>query len=220
MKMVLTGLGALLVLVTNVNAAQLAAVKRGEQVYKSLCWTCHGPYGRGEGPASKYLAFPPPDLTDPNVLGKKSDREIIAGLMEAQAQAAASHRTMAIGDILQKQALEDAVAYIRTLAVPGRHVSLSAGRDIYNTFCATCHGVRGDGRGPAAKNLVGATPRDFTSADFVVEGHEEEIRKAIFEGAVKSFHGSPYMPEWKNTLSREQVLDVVEYLKTFKQPPR
>lgn len=205
---------------TTTSAAQMRLkgdVLRGEEVYRSLCWSCHGNYGRGDGPASKYLAHPPPDLTDPHVFGKKTDQDIVFGLIEAKAQTGASHRTMVIGDVLRKEALQDAIAYMRTLSVPGKHASISAGKDIYNTFCAACHGARGDGRGPAAKNLTGAKPRDFTSKDFVVEGHEEEIKKTIFEGAAKTFHGSPYMPEWKTTLSQQQIGDIVEYLKSFKK---
>lgn len=206
--------------VMGAGAAQVrskADVNRGEEVYKSLCWTCHGSYGRGDGPAAKYLAYPPPDLTDPRVLAQKSDQEVISGLMEGKGQTGASHRTMAIGDVVKKDALQDAVAYMRRLSVPGKHVSLSAGKDIYDTFCSACHGANGDGRGPAAKNLVGAKPRDFTSKDFIVDRREAQIKQTIFEGAAKTFHGSPYMPEWKTTLTEQEIIDIVEYLKTFKK---
>lgn len=193
-------------------------VKRGEQVYKTLCWTCHGNYGRGDGPAAQYLAHVPPDFTDPCVLGGKSDQQVLSILLDAKGEAGANHRTMIIGEVLKREVLRDAVAYIRTLSVPGKHVSILAGKDIYNTFCWACHGIKGDGQGPAAKNLVGVKPRDFTSMDFIIEGREEEVHRVIFEGAAKTFHGSPYMPEWKTSLSHQQIMDVLEYLKTFKKP--
>lgn len=195
-------------------------VSRGEQVYKALCWTCHGQYGRGDGPAATYLAIRPSDFTDPAVLGRKSDREVIAHLLEARGPVDANHTPMIIGEILKKEALGDVIAYIRTLSVPGKHVSIPAGKDIYNTFCWVCHGSQGDGQGPAAKNLVGVKPKDFTSKDFIIEGREEEVYRTIFMGAAKAFHGSPYMPEWKTALSRQQIQDVMEYLKTFKKPQR
>ena len=210
----------LFLMVMGASAAQVRSkgdLKRGEEVFKSLCWTCHGNYGRGDGPAAKYMAYPPPDLTDPRVFGKKTDQEIVSGLVDTKGQTGTSHRTMVIGDVLKKEALQDAIAYMRSLSVPGKHVSLSAGKDIYDTFCSACHGAKGDGRGPAAKNLTGVKPRDFTSKDFVVEGHEEQIKQTIFEGAARSFHGSPYMPEWKTTLTQQQITDIVEYLKAFKK---
>jgi mono/diheme cytochrome c family protein len=123
-----------------------------------------------------------------------------------------------VTETLKEDALRDAIAYMRTLAVPGKHVSVLAGKDVYNTFCRGCHGARGDGQGPAAKNLAGVKPRDFTSKDFVIEGREEEIYRTIFMGAAKASHGSAYMPEWRTTLSRQQVQDIIEYLKTFKKP--
>ncbi len=197
------------------------AAARGEQTYRSVCWTCHGLYGRGDGPAAQYLAVRPPDLTDPRVLGDRSDHEIVRLLTERKDRPNAAHMPMVtVTETLKEDALRDAIAYMRTLAVPGKHVSVLAGKDIYNTFCQACHGSRGDGEGPAAKNLVGVKPRDFTVKDFVVEGREEEISQIIFRGAAKAFHGSPYMPEWSTTLSRQQVQDVIEYLKTFKSRPQ
>lgn len=194
-----------------------ADVQRGEEVYKSLCWTCHGSYGRGDGPAVQYLVHRPPDFTNPRVLGEKSDEQVLGVLLDVKDTAGPNHRTMVIGEVLKREALRDAIAYIRTLSVPGKHVSIPAGKDIYNTFCWACHGIKGDGQGPAAKNLVGVKPRDFTSKEFVIEGREEKIHRTIFEGAAKTFHGSPYMPEWKTSLSYQQIMEVVEYLKTFKK---
>jgi len=35
----------------------------GEQMYKQYCAACHGPDGKGDGPAVHFLKTPPPDLT-------------------------------------------------------------------------------------------------------------------------------------------------------------
>ena len=99
--------------------------------------------------------------------------------------------------------------------MPGKHVSVAAGRDIYSAICWTCHGVKGDGKGPSAKHVDGVKPRDFTAPEFRVEGREDELHRIISQGAAKSFHGSQYMLEWGNKLSPQQIDDVVEYLKTF-----
>lgn len=211
-----------LALTAGVVAAQQEpqeAVARGEQIYKNVCWTCHGMYGRGDGPAAQYLAVRPPDFTHPGVLAGRSDEQMVQLLTERKARPNSAHMPMAtVTETLKEDALRDAIAYMRTLAVPGKHVSVQAGKDIYNTFCQGCHGSRGDGKGPAAKQLAGVTPRDFTSKEFAIEGREEEIYQTIFMGAEKASHGSPYMPQWRTTLSRQQVQDIIEYLKTFKKP--
>ena len=103
-----------------------------------------------------------------------------------------------------------------TLAVPGGNASVPAGRDLYNAVCWVCHGRAGDGRGPAAENLVDAKPRDFTAKDFRIEGREQEVYQVISRGAAEAFHGSSYMLEWKSTFSPQQIRDLIAYLKTFK----
>jgi putative copper export protein/mono/diheme cytochrome c family protein len=49
-------------------AAQSIAV--GAEVYARQCASCHGPHGRGDGPAAKDLRPPPPDLTAAQVHGQ------------------------------------------------------------------------------------------------------------------------------------------------------
>ena len=129
--------------------------------------------------------------------------------------AGSKHTPMVASRILNEDALRDVVAYLRTLYVPGKHVSVRAGRDIYGAVCWACHGVDGDGEGPAAKHLDGTEPRDFTAPDFRVEGREDEVHRIISEGAAKAFHGSKHMLEWGNKLSPQQIDDIIEYLKTF-----
>lgn len=205
--------GAALALPQEPRAAspQEKVLARGERVYDNLCSSCHGRYGRGEGSASSDLAVPLPDLTDPAVLSGRSDEAILARITESGSQ-----HTMMVGSVVQPDKLRDAVAFMRTLSVPGEKVSVRAGRDIYNGSCWICHGVDGDGTGPAAKNLVDAKPRDFTSKEFVIQGREEEIARTISLGAEEAFHGSSYMPPWGTGLSEQQIRDVIAYLRTLK----
>jgi mono/diheme cytochrome c family protein len=39
------------------------AISKGEKVYFSLCWTCHGETAKGDGPAGVSLTPKPTDLT-------------------------------------------------------------------------------------------------------------------------------------------------------------
>jgi mono/diheme cytochrome c family protein len=195
-------------------AAPAADAQRanGEQVYAQFCSACHGPYGRADGPLAKDLTRMPPDFTDPNWLAGRTDSQI------AQSLVGASHGPMAVAGVLKPDALLDSIVYIRTLSVPGKHVSVAAGRDIYNSTCWPCHGAKGDGNGPVAKFLEGTKPRDFTATTFVIAGREDEVVQFISVGAAQAAHGSHYMPEWASRLSPQQIRDTVEYLKTFKQP--
>ncbi len=186
-------------------------VARGAVVYAQLCTTCHGRYGRADGPLASNLNVRPPDFSDSAWFAGRTDAEIVAGLVGR------SHMSMAVASILTEESLGDAVAYIRRLSVPGKRVSLVQGRDIYQASCWVCHGRDGDGKGPAVQSLPGTQPRDFTDPAFVIEGREDEIARTIALGPAAAFHGSSFMPEWSSRLSPQQIQDVVEYLKIFRR---
>jgi mono/diheme cytochrome c family protein len=84
------------------------------------------------------------------------------------------------------------------------------GEPKYQRYCAGCHGA--DGRG-GAKNFmphVGAlTKKGYT------ELLEDTYLAAIIEEGGESFGKSAYMPAWKSTLSREDIADVIAYIRTF-----
>jgi mono/diheme cytochrome c family protein len=189
-----------------------AASASGAQTYAQLCVQCHGRYGRGDGPLAANLTHRPPDFTDAGWLRGRSDADIAKGLADT------SHGPMALANVLKPDVLLATIAYTRTLSVPGKHVSVAAGRDIYNATCWQCHGTKGDGKGPVVPFLGGAQPRDFTAATFVIDGREDEVAQFITVGAVQAAHGSRYMPEWASRLSPQQIRDTVEYLRTFKHP--
>ena len=211
---VISGLVSVFVLMAALGVAAAApkdeAAVRGERVYNTVCWTCHGRYGRGDGPAAAEVAVPLPDFTDSALWTNRTGAQVMERLRGG------GHTPMAIANVLRPEALEDALAYIQTLYLPGKHVSLKAGQDIYNGACWVCHGANGDGKGPAGVNLE-VPPRDFTSPAFRIEGREEDVYRAIYLGPAKAFHGSPNMPDWGWRLNDQQIRDVIEYLKTFKR---
>ncbi|HVM96225.1 MAG TPA: c-type cytochrome [Candidatus Acidoferrales bacterium] len=196
---------------TRAETVQATSGGRGEEIYTEFCASCHGKYGRGDGQLAGDLKRPLPDFTDSARYAGRTDDDITKALV------AASHGPMSVASVLKPDSLKAAVAYIRNLSTPGKHVSVLAGRDIYNAAgCWGCHGIKGDGHGPIAQALGEAKPRDFTSPKFVIEGHEDEIARSISLGAEKAIHGSKYMPEWSSRLSPQEISDVVAYIATLK----
>lgn len=47
----------------------------GERVFKTNCETCHGPQGRGDGPAGQALNPKPRDFHDKSYMSKLSDQQ-------------------------------------------------------------------------------------------------------------------------------------------------
>lgn len=205
-------LGAVLLAVpVSVRAQSQKTLENGQKVYDQLCQACHGKYGRGDGPVSKDISRSLPDFTNPKLLSGRTNAQI-ADFLTGKA-----HMPMVVAQTLKRPALMDAIAYIRTLSTPGKHVSVLAGKDIYNTFCWVCHGHDGRGDGPAAAHLPGNKPRNFTSAKFVIKGNEKKIAHTITVGAAKSIHGSEYMLAWGTRLSPQQIQDVLAYIETLKE---
>jgi cytochrome c oxidase cbb3-type subunit 2 len=89
------------------------------------------------------------------------------------------------------------------------------GAKVYGRYCAGCHGVAGDGKGPAADMLT-VKPRDFTKGVFkfgsVPSGQlptDEDLYRIITRGVYRTS-----MPEWSLLTERERMA-VIAYLKGF-----
>ena len=72
------------------------------------------------------------------------------------------------------------------------------GRQMYTTYCATCHGATGRGDGPVAASLRVA-PRDLTVLSRNNDGkfptfHVQSVLR--FGSGVPAAHGSVEMPVW------------------------
>jgi cytochrome c oxidase cbb3-type subunit 2 len=90
-------------------------------------------------------------------------------------------------------------------------------RRLYNNACAPCHGVRGDGEGPAARQLGSPQPRDFTAAVFKFRSRptgylptDEDLFRVISKGVPGT-----WMPAWERLLSEEQRSSLVRFIKGF-----
>ena len=93
---------------------------------------------------------------------------------------------------------------------------LERGRKIYQRACSPCHGIRGDGKGPAALGFDPA-PRNFRRGSYkfrtTVSGAlplDKDLQRTIREGVPGT-----EMPRWKHVLSEHDINAVVQYIKTF-----
>ncbi len=88
----------------------------------------------------------------------------------------------------------------------------SAGRETYQTYCASCHGTEADGRGSLARHLT-VRPTDLTKVKQLNQGvfPKEEVRQAIDGRKEIGPHGSADMPVWGDVFQSSMAL------KTFEQ---
>ncbi len=105
---------------------------------------------------------------------------------------------------------------------PGSHQerSLPIGQRLYGRYCASCHGVTGNGLGPAAGNLI-PRPRDFRLGSFKYQStprgvapSDEDLVRVIGRGLRASA-----MPPFDDLLSPQEIRAVAEYVKSFARTP-
>ena len=88
------------------------------------------------------------------------------------------------------------------------------GKVIYERKCAPCHGVKGDGKGPAAE-LLEPKPRDFIAGAYKVRttANKTPTDQDLFRVITQGMPGTS-MPAWA-VLPEKDRWNVVAYLKTF-----
>ncbi len=90
--------------------------------------------------------------------------------------------------------------------------SFEQARKLFLARCASCHGEKGDGNGPAAAALP-SKPTNFVQGPFKYGDSEEEIFKSITEGR------PPYMPAWAGSISEEKREALAAYVKSLREKP-
>ena len=81
--------------------------------------------------------------------------------------------------------------------VPAQYTSPASGKEMYNAYCASCHGTDGKGNGPAATAMKTA-PTDLTQLSAKNGGTfpEAKVYAAIKGDTTVAAHGSKDMPVW------------------------
>lgn len=82
--------------------------------------------------------------------------------------------------------------------VPVPNVSATSGKEMYNAYCAACHGIDGRGNGPAASALK-TPPTNLTLLSVQHNGRfpEASVQQSIKgDPGMPSAHGSKDMPVW------------------------
>jgi mono/diheme cytochrome c family protein len=82
--------------------------------------------------------------------------------------------------------------------------AINAGKVLYNQSCAVCHGADGTGVLPSAP--------DLTTSEW-----QEELRSNSVKAFCITAEGQGSMPGWKETLTTEQMWEVLTYIGSFER---
>ena len=86
--------------------------------------------------------------------------------------------------------------------------AVAAGGNVYQVNCTACHGETGAGDGPASASLV---PPPVNFHELYSLAGEDYYYFVIREGVPGTS-----MVSWKNTLTDEEVMQVIAYVREFK----
>jgi mono/diheme cytochrome c family protein len=90
--------------------------------------------------------------------------------------------------------------------------AVSRGAALYQTYCELCHGTSGKGDGRAA------TLQRTRPADLTLSPRSDEYKIQIITAGGAAMNRSTSMPAWRDSLSQQEIRDVVAYLRTLHGP--
>ena len=86
------------------------------------------------------------------------------------------------------------------------------GSEVYQTYCIGCHGPNEDGNGVNAASL-NPKPRNLHDAPFMQAMSYQRITTSLHKGVPGTA-----MPRWENTLSENEIGDVIAYVFSLTSP--
>jgi len=205
----------------------------GRRLFKRECTSCHGTFGRGNGPVSDYLGRKPANLvagvyklrtTDRDSLPTSEDlyRTISQGMgvtgMPSFSKLSAKNRWQLVAYLRSLSPKFEDKSNSEVLKIPnppdfdaaavhrGRATFLAAG-------CSKCHGLEGLGDGPMARKLKtdrgdSIAPANFSaSATFVGGDSPREIYRTMMTGIA----GTP-MPAGDDFFDEGEAWDVIAFI--------
>lgn len=192
-----------------------AVQEEGRLIYETMCWTCHGVAGRGDGPAVGAGAIPPPPSFHSQEYAGLTTEALEARFTPSVTGADTGHPHMQyVASLLRPDRFAAALSFIPALIYPPELPgSALAGERSYDSRCSGCHGESGRGDGPASQSLVLMPPADFTTDTLIAAADWDAVFNRIREGG-RAVHGSS-MPPWGVVLSEPETWDLVAFLGTF-----
>lgn len=210
--------------------------KLGEQVYKEICFACHGMQGDGKGPSWINTKPAPQVFANPDYMARMSEEYMFAvvkfgklAVLKGEVPDVKALAMPAFGHVLEPEQIRDLIRYERS---HGNGPPQGSGeiREIFKDACMTCHGEGGRGNGPRAisqqpppRRFVSEgqpPPADYTNRLLMQRFQDDFLYALIEKGRIGATEEAGYntMQPFGHLLSDEEIWGVVRYIRqTFVQ---
>jgi len=202
----------------------------GDAIFQDYCSVCHGESGNGRSRATGGLNPSPRDFTSEAAARDLSRERMIFSvtygrantamtswqkrLSDEEIRAVVDHvraSFMGIDDSAESgQAKEENNRFDPQYMAQKMPYDLQGipawGKLFYGENCASCHGDKGDGKGPRSYFIM-PKPRDFHHPAAQHELNRPSLFKVISEGSLHS-----EMPAWDKVLTHQEIAHVTEYV--------
>lgn len=195
----------------------------GEAVWDAYCLACHGPEGKGDGPAAAALNPPPTDLSRAPT-GRGADGKPPRSRYRVIMQGSPGTAMIGYENVLSREQIQALIGHLHLLLDPRdagfhRHDGdtpddeghQASGEQLWNVMCANCHGISGKGDGPAAAALDPA-PADLTVRRGPPGPDEPRPRRTRWEIVLEGSPGTA-MVGWEDVLSAPELDAIHDHMR-------
>jgi len=186
----------------------------GRKLYVAYCSPCHGRNGKGDGEKVPYLDAKPHDQSDDRYMSARTDEDLFRAIRFGGSAVHGAKFMPSWRETLRPSQIWDIVSYIRMLHRTRRKRGVVArGRQLFLTYCASCHGEEAEGDGPMA-DILTPRPRSLHRSSLGKGVTELDLYFTILGGG-KAMNLSEQMPSWGDVLTESDVWDLVRYLRSL-----
>jgi mono/diheme cytochrome c family protein len=178
---------------------------KGKAIYEEKCAPCHGATGLGNGPKAGDLPNPVTPIGAPEIARISYPSVWYTIITKGNLE-----RFMPPFESLSDRQRWDVIAYTYSLSSPPE--SISVGKALYDSMCASCHGITGKGDGDQSGDFS-VPPPDFSDLEYSASKSSTDFYKAMVEGK------QPDMPAFGDQLTETDRWDIAGYIRSMAFKP-
>ena len=191
--------------------------------YVNLCARCHGEKGDGNGKVAWYIDPSPRDFTKPGFMSSKPRARFVTSIHEGVGGTSmppwrrilTDTQIDGVLDYVMQNFAKEPFRELKARNIPEKNPvasspeSIAHGEQVFELRCTGCHGRKADGKGPNSLDIF-PHPRNFRNHWFVENVADRRLLESIEYGV----QGTA-MPAWIDTLSTNEVGDVINFIRSL-----